>query len=130
VLEVTEHVLVDESDRAWDFLADLRRDGIRVAIDDFGTGHASLSYLRRPDIDILKIDQSFLADISSPQGRILLRAVTYPGAALGLDQIAEGIEDVAARDAAVAAGCHYGQGFLYAPAMPLAEAAQWLQAVT
>lgn len=125
VLEITENLLVDGDDRAWAFLADLRRDGVRVAIDDYGTGYASLSYLRQPGIDIVKIDQSFLTDVTSPRSRILLRAVTSLCAQLGLDQIAEGVHDATSRDVLLAAGCRYGQGFFYAQAMPIDDAIGW-----
>ena len=125
VLEITENLLVDGDDRAWAFLADLRRDGIRVAIDDYGTGYASLSYLRQPGIDVVKIDQSFLTDVTSPRSRILLRAVTSLCAQLGLDQIAEGVHNATSRDVLLAVGCRYGQGFFYAPAMPIHEAIGW-----
>ena len=125
VLEITENLLVGDDDRAWAFLADLRRDGIRVAIDDYGTGYASLSYLRQPGIDIVKIDQSFLTDVTSPRSRILLRAVTSLCTELGLDQIAEGVQDATSRDVLLEVGCRYGQGFLYAQAMPIDEAIGW-----
>jgi len=125
VLEITENLLVDDDDRAWAFLADLRRDGIRVAIDDYGTGYASLSYLRQPGIDIVKIDQSFLTDVTSPRSRILLRAVTSLCAQLGLEQVAEGVHDETSRDVLLAVGCRYGQGFLYAQAMSIEEAIGW-----
>jgi diguanylate cyclase (GGDEF)-like protein/PAS domain S-box-containing protein len=128
VLEITENLLVDGDDRAWAFLADLRRDGIRVAIDDYGTGYASLSYLRQPGIDIVKIDQSFLTDVTSPRSRILLRAVTSLCAQLGLDQIAEGVHNATSRDVLLAVGCRYGQGFFYARAMPIDEAIGWQRA--
>jgi EAL domain-containing protein (putative c-di-GMP-specific phosphodiesterase class I) len=125
VLEITENLFVAGGDRAWAFLASLRRDGTRVAIDDYGTGYASLSYLRQPGIDIIKIDQSFLTDIASPRGRALLRAVTDLCAELELDEIAEGVEDATSRDVLMEVGCRYGQGFLYARAMPIDEAVRW-----
>jgi EAL domain-containing protein (putative c-di-GMP-specific phosphodiesterase class I) len=57
------------------FLAQLRQDGVRVAIDDYGTGYASLSYLRQPVVDLVKIDRSFLATLADQRSRILLRTV-------------------------------------------------------
>jgi diguanylate cyclase (GGDEF)-like protein len=125
VLEITENLFVAGGDRAWAFLAALRRDGIRVAIDDYGTGYASLSYLRQPGIDIIKIDQSFLTDVASPRSRALLRAVTGLCAELELDEIAEGVEDATSRDVLMEVGFRYGQGFLYAQAMPIDEAIGW-----
>jgi diguanylate cyclase (GGDEF)-like protein len=126
VLEITENFFLSNGDRAWEFLADLRRDGTRVAIDDFGTGYASLSYLRHPGIDIVKIDQSFLIDVPARRSRALLRAVTDLCAELELDEIAEGVQDAASRDLLMEVGCRYGQGFLYAHAMPIDEAIAWI----
>jgi diguanylate cyclase (GGDEF)-like protein len=124
VLEITESLLVDD-DRAWAFLADLRRDRIRVAIDDYGTGYASLSYLRQPGIDIVKIDQSFLTDVTSRRSRVLLQAVTSVCTELELDEIAEGVQDATSREVLTEIGCRYAQGFLYAQAMPIDEAIAW-----
>jgi EAL domain-containing protein (putative c-di-GMP-specific phosphodiesterase class I) len=130
VLEITENFFLSNGDRTWEFLADLRRDGARVAIDDFGTGYASLSYLRQPGIDIVKIDQSFLIDVPARRSRALLRAVTDLCAELELDEIAEGVQDATSRDVLMEVGCRYGQGFLYAHAMPIDEAIAWDQATT
>jgi diguanylate cyclase (GGDEF)-like protein len=126
VLEITESVLVANDDRAWSYLAALREDGVRIAIDDYGTGYASLSYLRQPVIDVVKIDRSFVADVASARDRQLLRAVCSLCADLGLESIAEGVRNEQGRDALIEAGCRYGQGFLYAPALPIDEAVRWL----
>jgi EAL domain-containing protein (putative c-di-GMP-specific phosphodiesterase class I) len=128
VLQITENLLVGDDDRAWAFLADLRRDGLRIAIDDYGTGSASLSYLRHPGIDIVKIDQCFLTDVTSPRSRILLEDVINLCSRLGLDQIAEGVQDATSRDVLTEVGCRHGQGFLYAQAMPIDEAIGWERA--
>jgi EAL domain-containing protein (putative c-di-GMP-specific phosphodiesterase class I) len=130
VLEITENLFVGGGDRAWAFLAGLRRDGTRVAIDDYGTGYASLSYLRQPGIDLIKVDQSFLIDVPSPRSRALLRAVTDLCAELELDEIAEGVQDTTSRDVLIEVGCRYGQGFLFAHAMPIDEAIGWDHAST
>jgi diguanylate cyclase (GGDEF)-like protein len=130
VLEITENLFLAGGDRAWAFLAGLRRDGTRVAIDDFGTGYASLSYLRQPGIDIIKIDQSFLIDVPPARRRALLRAMTNLCAELELDEIAEGVQDATSRDVLMEVGCRYGQGFLYAHAMPIDEAIAWDQGST
>jgi EAL domain-containing protein (putative c-di-GMP-specific phosphodiesterase class I) len=126
VLEITESVLVADDDRAWSYLAALREDGVRIAIDDYGTGYASLSYLRQPVIDIVKIDRSFVVDIASTRDRTLLRALCSLCADLGLEVIAEGVQDEQGRDSLLEVGCRYGQGFLYAPALPIDEAVAWL----
>jgi diguanylate cyclase (GGDEF)-like protein len=126
VIEITESLLLSDEERAWQYLAELRRDGVRVAIDDYGTGYASASYLRQSAIDIVKIDRRFLNDLTSQRSRILLEAVLQVAANLGLEQVAEGVEDTYARDVLRLLGCRYGQGFLYAHPMPLAQASSWL----
>jgi diguanylate cyclase (GGDEF)-like protein len=126
MLEVTEDLFVgNEYDRAWDFLAELRKDGIRIAIDDYGTGYASLSYLRQPGIDIVKIDQSFVMAATKPRGQTLLSHITALCINLRLGLIAEGIGDTRTRDMLLDLGCTLGQGFFYARAMTLDEAAHW-----
>jgi diguanylate cyclase (GGDEF)-like protein len=125
VLEVTENMLVGEdTDRAWTFLADLRRDGVRIALDDYGTGYASLGYLRQPVFDIVKTDKTFLVD-PGPRNLILLQAVHGVCERLSLDLVVEGVENVAGLQLATAAGAQHGQGFHYTPALPLEDAATW-----
>ena len=104
------------------YLASCATDGVRIAIDDYGTGYASLSYLRQPGIDIVKIDRSFVREIDLDPHRTLLDAVITLTTRARPDQIAEGIEDRATRDVLIELGCRYGQGFLYAEPMPIEEA--------
>jgi diguanylate cyclase (GGDEF)-like protein len=125
ILEVTESLLVDSDDRAWSFLAELRHYGVRVAIDDYGTGYASLSYLRQPAIDIVKIDKSFLTTLHDQRSRDLLEAVVGLCHKLGLEPVAEGVQDHDSEQFLLSIGCRYGQGFRYAPAMPITEALRW-----
>ncbi len=114
VLELTESVLMRHADQAVGRLADLRAIGVRVAIDDFGTGYSSLSYLHRFAVDILKIDRSFVAGLERDDGRsVLASAIISLAGALGLEVIAEGIEEPAQADVLRALGCGYGQGYLY-----------------
>jgi diguanylate cyclase (GGDEF)-like protein len=126
VLEITENTLIGEDDdRAWRFLTELRRDGVRIAIDDYGTGFASLSYLRQTSIDIVKLDQSFLSDLTV-RNRRLIGVVTDVFRSLDLMGIAEGVETAERRSALIEAGMTYGQGFYYGEAMPIDEAVSWL----
>jgi predicted signal transduction protein with EAL and GGDEF domain len=125
VLEITERVMVAEDAQAWGYLEELRGHGVRVAIDDYGTGCASLSYLRQPSIDVVKIDRSFLNHVETDRDRALLEAVVNLTVQLGLMQIAEGIETEAVRDALLALGCRYGQGFYYSPPVPLPTVVAW-----
>jgi diguanylate cyclase (GGDEF)-like protein len=131
VLEVTENIMIDDGDHALDVLTELKALGVRIAMDDFGTGYSSLSYLRRLPIDIVKIDQAFIADIAHPiNGPTIVAAVTNLAHALGLSVIAEGVE-TREQDAEVCRiGCNHAQGFYYAPAVTADKIADYLQAVT
>ena len=113
VLEMTETVLVaDPGSEA--VLRDLQRLGVRLAIDDFGTGYASISYLRRFAVDVLKIDREFTAAVGTPQGVALLGGIAQLGRSLGLELVAEGIELELQAEIARQAGCELGQGYLFA----------------
>jgi len=121
VLEVTEGILVDDADRAMSVLGDLKALGVRLALDDFGTGYCSLSYLQRFPIDIVKIDQSFVANLGrDPAASAIAASVTSLAHVLGMTVTAEGVETEQQRDEVVAIGCDLAQGFLYAgPMTPL-----------
>ena len=113
VLEVTETVLADPKSEVAQTLASLRETGARVALDDFGTGYASIGYLRRLPLDILKIDRSFVAGTSAgSQANALLEAIVAMADRLGLEVVPEGIEEVDQLTRLRAMGCHVGQGFL------------------
>ena len=115
ILEVTESLFIEDFDHAISLLADLKRLGIRLALDDFGTGFSSLSYLRRLPIDIIKIDQSFIADIGElSTGSAVVAAVTHLAHVLGLAVTAEGVETQAQRDEVIAIGCESAQGYFFA----------------
>ncbi|MEP6660906.1 MAG: EAL domain-containing protein [Acidimicrobiales bacterium] len=118
VLEMTEHMLIDDIGRAMSVLADLHELGIRVAVDDFGTGYSSLSSLRRLPINIVKIDQSVIADLGrvSTAGAIVA-AVTDVAHAFGLTVTAEGVETQRQHDQVSAIGIEFAQGYFYARPM-------------
>jgi EAL domain-containing protein (putative c-di-GMP-specific phosphodiesterase class I) len=112
VLEVTETALMRDVDATADRLARLKLLGVRIAIDDFGTGYSSLSYLKRFPVDVLKIDQSFIAGIGeSSEALAMVHALVQLGTALGLETLAEGIEDAGQLERLRAEGCESGQGF-------------------
>jgi len=112
-VEVNERVLVEEDGLIVERLAELHRLGVRMAIDDFGTGYASLAYLRRLPLDIIKIGPSFVAGLGQDDTLSLLtRTVVQVGRDLGLRVIAEGIEQPRQLIALREMGCCYGQGFL------------------
>jgi EAL domain-containing protein (putative c-di-GMP-specific phosphodiesterase class I) len=123
VLEMTESVLVQDADVAARRLRQLRRLGLRLAIDDFGTGYSSLSYLRQFAVDILKIDRTFVSLITEADAvPALVHGLVELGHTLGLELIAEGIEEEVQMAHLRREGCRLGQGFLLAAAGPAAEA--------
>ncbi|MBA3800091.1 MAG: EAL domain-containing protein, partial [Geodermatophilaceae bacterium] len=121
-LEVTESILIEETDPTVAILTALRADGVRIALDDFGTGYSSLSYLQRLPVDTLKIDKSFIAPIRGPaEGTALSEVVLKLAQALDLRTVAEGVETTAQATALRQMGCEWAQGFALAPPVPLAE---------
>jgi EAL domain-containing protein (putative c-di-GMP-specific phosphodiesterase class I) len=124
-VEVTERILVEEDELILERLADLHQMGVRLAVDDFGTGYASLANLRQLPLDIIKIDPSFVAGLGHDDTLTLLtRTVVQVGRDLGLQVIAEGIEQTRQLLALREMGCGYGQGFGVAKPMgaPAVEA--------
>jgi EAL domain-containing protein (putative c-di-GMP-specific phosphodiesterase class I) len=113
VLEVTENVLINDASLVMVVLSDLKKLGVQLALDDFGTGYSSLSYLLRLPIDIVKIDQSFIANLHTPLATTITFAVTNLAHGLGLRVIAEGVETKDQRDAVQAIGCDSAQGYFY-----------------
>jgi diguanylate cyclase (GGDEF)-like protein/PAS domain S-box-containing protein len=119
VVEITEGLLLEASPAVQDQLLMFRDAGVQVAIDDFGTGYSSLSYLRKFDIDYLKIDQSFVLKMKAGSDDLALcEAIVMMGHKLGIKVIAEGVETAEQRDLLTAAGCDYGQGFLFSTPTP------------
>jgi predicted signal transduction protein with EAL and GGDEF domain len=118
VLEITESVLMQQTDAVLERLQQLKELGVRLAIDDFGTGYSSLSYLQRFPIDILKIAKPFVEDVGQGADRsALARAIVGLGDTLKLQTIAEGIERTEQRAALIALGCTLGQGHHFWPAL-------------
>jgi diguanylate cyclase (GGDEF)-like protein len=117
-MEINERILVEDASLVVDRLAELRVLGVRLAIDDFGTGYASLAYLRQLPADIIKIDPSFTDGLGRDETLTLLtRTVIQVGHDLGMQVVAEGIEQPRQLDALREMGCGYGQGFLVARPM-------------
>jgi diguanylate cyclase (GGDEF)-like protein len=117
-VEVNERILVEHAGQVIDRLAELRGLGVRLAIDDFGTGYASLAYLRQLPADIIKIDPSFVDGLGRDETLALLtRTVVQVGRDLGMQVVAEGIEQPRQLAALREMGCGYGQGFLVARPM-------------
>jgi diguanylate cyclase (GGDEF)-like protein len=112
-LELTESVLLAAGDQVQRQLNSLKELGVMLALDDFGTGYASLAYLQRFPVDILKIDRTFTAQASPNAEPVLLKGIIELGSALGLTLIAEGIETVEQHEIVQRLGCHGAQGFYF-----------------
>jgi EAL domain-containing protein (putative c-di-GMP-specific phosphodiesterase class I) len=122
VIEITEGLLLNAESDILNKLLKLRDAGIQVAIDDFGTGYSSLAYLKKFDIDYLKIDQSFVRNLETdPNDMALSEAIIVMAHTLGLKVIAEGVETEGQRKLLAAAGCDYAQGYLFSKPVPPEE---------
>lgn len=129
ILEVTESAVVRDVEQAIRQLRELRALGVRIAVDDFGTGQSSLAQLQRLPCDELKIDKSFVLDLSEGSaGADIVRITVELGHRLGLRVVAEGVEGITALGVLRAIGCDYGQGYLFSRPLPPAELLAWEQA--
>lgn len=126
-LEITESIAIEQPRLVIQNLNELRELGVRVAIDDFGTGYSSLSQLKNLPIDCLKIDQSFIAEISSGKGGMFAETIVALGKKMGLATIAEGVETAEQAGFLRGLGCTEAQGYYYALPMPLPELVKWLE---
>jgi EAL domain-containing protein (putative c-di-GMP-specific phosphodiesterase class I) len=114
VIEITESTLMRDADATVRRLREIKDLGVRVAIDDFGTGYSSLAYLRQFPVDALKIDRSFIAAMAdSPESSALIHTLVELGRTLGLETLAEGIEDDDQLLKLQQEHCDRGQGFLF-----------------
>ncbi len=126
-LEITESDIMRDPERAALTLQRLREAGAGLALDDFGTGFSSLSYLTRLPFDTLKIDRYFVRTMGANEGSAkIVRSVVNLGRDLFLEVVAEGVENAAMARQLMEIGCHYGQGFGYAPALSAQEAEVYL----
>jgi diguanylate cyclase (GGDEF)-like protein len=121
-LEITETTIMEDPDRALAVLTGLATAGVRLSIDDFGTGYSSLAYLKRLPVHELKIDRSFVAGmVANQRDRVIVDSTVALGHRLGLDVVAEGVEDEATRDALHDLGCELAQGFLFSRPVPAGD---------
>ncbi|MGQ4375603.1 putative bifunctional diguanylate cyclase/phosphodiesterase [Streptomyces sp. SAS_267] len=128
-LEITEHVLLEDPQRAADTLAALTGHGVKMSLDDFGTGYSSLVHLRRLPVSELKIDRSFVARLAvDTEDAEIVRCTVDLAHSLGLLVVAEGVEDDETWERLRDLGCDAVQGWLVAAAMPPEEATAWLLA--
>ena len=127
-LELTESSLVDTGDLAYDVLEQIRTLGLRVAMDDFGTGYSSLSYLKDIPLSCLKIDRSFVNDIDKDEkARKLVTSIITIAHGMGLDVVAEGVEEKHQADLLSAQGCEYLQGYYFSRPVPADEVVDMLR---
>ncbi|HEY9372617.1 bifunctional diguanylate cyclase/phosphodiesterase [Streptomyces sp.] len=128
-LEITEHVLLEDPQRAADTLAGLTGHGVKMSLDDFGTGYSSLVHLRRLPVSELKIDRSFVARLAvDTEDAEIVRCTVDLAHSLGLLVVAEGVEDDETWERLRDLGCDAVQGWLVAAAMPPSETTAWLRA--
>ena len=121
-LEITESVLLQNSEATLAVLHELRGFGVRISLDDFGTGYSSLSYLRSFPFDKIKIDRSFVSELATRDDSMaIVRAVTGLGKSLGIVTTAEGVETDAQFDLLRREGCTQAQGYLFSRPRPAAE---------
>jgi diguanylate cyclase (GGDEF)-like protein len=126
-LEITESVLLQNSEATLAILHELRAKGVRISLDDFGTGYSSLSYLRSFPFDKIKIDRSFVAELSTREDSMaIVRAVTGLGRSLGITTTAEGVENDAQLELLRREGCTQAQGYLFSAPRPASEVALML----
>ena len=126
-IEITESTLMGDHVQAREAIAHLSRIGVRTSIDDFGTGYSSLSYLRELPVHALKIDRSFITDLlDEPDSEAIVRSIIELARNLGLETVAEGVEDERVSERLIGLGCDYVQGFAIARPMPARDMLRWL----
>ncbi|HVH66204.1 MAG TPA: EAL domain-containing protein [Candidatus Acidoferrum sp.] len=126
--EITESVAMSEPERVMQTIRPLQKTGIQFAIDDFGTGYSSLAYLQRLPVREIKIDRSFVKQMAADDGsRSIVQAIVELGHRLGLEAVAEGIEDVRTFELLRSTGCDTGQGYLISKPVPASELDDWLR---
>ncbi|GAC1633807.1 MAG: hypothetical protein NVS4B2_19880 [Chloroflexota bacterium] len=127
-IEITESAVMSDSPRAIENLARLHETGVRISIDDFGTGYSSLARLKRLPVDELKIDKSFVLEMTTnDDDAFIARSVIDLGHNLGLDVVAEGVKDAAISSLLLDLGCDVAQGFYHSYPLPASECARWLR---
>jgi diguanylate cyclase (GGDEF)-like protein len=127
VLEITESAIMKDTAYALKILRDLKRRGVVLAIDDFGTGYSSLAHLKRLPVDELKIDKSFVQNLteSATDDLVIVRSTIELGHNMGLIVIAEGVETLESWDILKRLGCDMAQGYFMSPPLPAAQFREW-----
>ncbi|MDA0229150.1 MAG: EAL domain-containing protein [Proteobacteria bacterium] len=127
-LEITESAIMIDPEQAMSTIQRLDELGMRLSIDDFGTGYSSLSYLKRLPVDELKIDKTFVMNMTEDKSdEVIVRSTIDLAHNLGLKVVAEGVEEAAHAKRLKELGCELGQGYYFARPMPIAEFTTWLE---
>jgi EAL domain-containing protein (putative c-di-GMP-specific phosphodiesterase class I) len=131
VIEVTEELLMANKERTIEALLGLRGLGIRVSIDDYGTGYSSLAYLKDLPVTELKLDRSFVESMgSNARSAAIVHSTIDLAHALGLEVVAEGVEDTATLHALIVAECDLAQGYLFSHPVPAPDIGQTVERAT
>jgi len=129
-LEITETVMLHETETTLAMLRQIKALGVAISMDDFGTGYSSLSYLRKFPFDKIKIDQSFIRELSDAHESVaIVRAVMGLGTSLGMVTMAEGVETIEQLRTLQAEGCAEAQGFLFSPSVTAGEITELLERI-
>ena len=121
-LELTESMIMEDAQSAISILAELRKTGVKVSIDDFGTGYSSLSYLRELPVDTLKIDKAFVDNMETSNEQLaIVKAIVVLGETLGLQIVAEGVENKDQLQLLRSLGCNLIQGYLVSKPLTASE---------
>ena len=127
-LELTESILIRDSENVLSAVRRLKQMGIKLSIDDFGTGYSSLSYLKRFEVDKLKIDQTFVRDlVDNPEDAAIVRAIVQMAHSLDLATIAEGVEDAEVVAFLRAHACDQAQGYFFSKPLPAEDFARFVR---
>lgn len=125
-LELTESSLLDKSDHVIELLSQIKQRGISIALDDFGTGYSSLAYIADYPIDILKIDRAFISKIGNTKDNAIVNAIITLGKAMGMEVVAEGVENIVQIDYLKKQGCDYFQGYYFSKPLNIQDSTQYL----
>ncbi|MEE9354714.1 MAG: EAL domain-containing protein [Methylococcaceae bacterium] len=129
-LEITESLFLKNAEHGIKALRDLKAQGVKLAIDDFGTGYSSLTYIKQFPVDILKIDRSFIRDITEdPANGAIIPAIIAMGQGLNLEVVAEGVENEIQRSYLSSLGCDSFQGYFFSKPLPAKEITTLLRRV-
>lgn len=127
-IEITEHALLEEGDTVKKNMRQIKEAGFGISLDDFGMGHSSLLYLKRWAVDEVKIDRTFVDGlVSSPEDRVIVKAIVALADALGLGLVGEGVENQLQADILSESGCKIVQGYFHSPPIETKEMEDWLK---